>query len=189
MSIEPESPMNIRAGKKLCGRNPRQAPLSAAVRNAAVVTRVRWFSKARTNAKLKNATAPMPTTPTARPSRPSTKLTALTVPDDDEHGQDRRLGAVEDERRGGVAAGQRQPVELHALYDHEPGREDLAGELGQRVELEEVVDHTDGADRQPAEQDGSGVVETPGPASCPGTAAVRQQHGGGEPPRIATPPK
>ena len=29
-SIEPESPMKIRAGKKLCGRKPRQVPASAA---------------------------------------------------------------------------------------------------------------------------------------------------------------
>ena len=26
ISIEPESPMKIRAGEKLCGRKPRQAP-------------------------------------------------------------------------------------------------------------------------------------------------------------------
>ena len=30
-SIEPESPMKIRAGLKLCGRKPRQAPASTAV--------------------------------------------------------------------------------------------------------------------------------------------------------------
>jgi hypothetical protein len=31
ISIEPESPMKIRAGEKLCGRKPRQAPASTAV--------------------------------------------------------------------------------------------------------------------------------------------------------------
>ena len=30
-SIDPESPMKIRAGLKLCGRNPRQAPARTAV--------------------------------------------------------------------------------------------------------------------------------------------------------------
>ena len=33
-SIEPESPMKIRAGLKLCGRKPRQAPTSTAVISA-----------------------------------------------------------------------------------------------------------------------------------------------------------
>ena len=31
MSIEPESPMKMRAGEKLCGRKPRHAPASTAV--------------------------------------------------------------------------------------------------------------------------------------------------------------
>ena len=34
MSIEPESPMKIRAGLKLCGRKPRQAPASTAAMSA-----------------------------------------------------------------------------------------------------------------------------------------------------------
>ena len=33
-SIEPESPMKMRAGLKLCGRKPRQAPASTAVISA-----------------------------------------------------------------------------------------------------------------------------------------------------------
>ena len=40
ISIEPESPMKIRAGKKLCGRKPTQAPPSAAQSSAAVIARV-----------------------------------------------------------------------------------------------------------------------------------------------------
>ena len=39
-SIDPLSPMNSRAGWKLCGRKPAQAPASAADRNAAVVASV-----------------------------------------------------------------------------------------------------------------------------------------------------
>ena len=34
MSIEPESPMKIRAGLKLCGRNPRHAPASTTASSA-----------------------------------------------------------------------------------------------------------------------------------------------------------
>ena len=34
ISIEPESPMKIRAGLKLCGRKPRQAPASTAASSA-----------------------------------------------------------------------------------------------------------------------------------------------------------
>ena len=33
-SIEPESPMKMRAGLKLCGRKPRQEPTSTAVMSA-----------------------------------------------------------------------------------------------------------------------------------------------------------
>ena len=71
--------MNIRAGKKLCGRKPMQTPASAAVSIAAVVARSWSLTKTSATANEKNASAPMPTTPAARPSRPSTMLTALTV--------------------------------------------------------------------------------------------------------------
>lgn len=37
MSIEPESPMKIRAGKKLCGRKPMHAPTSAATTTVAML--------------------------------------------------------------------------------------------------------------------------------------------------------
>ena len=39
-SIDPESPMKMRAGKKLCGRKPAQAPPMAAHSIAAVIARV-----------------------------------------------------------------------------------------------------------------------------------------------------
>ena len=48
MSIEPESPMNIRAGKKLCGSTPMQAPARAAVSSAAAMARDSPFSTAST---------------------------------------------------------------------------------------------------------------------------------------------
>src|SRR5581483_6999265 len=79
ISIEPESPMNILAGQKLCGRKPRQAPPRAAVSIAAVVKICCPLTKISSTEKEKNAIAPIPTTPAASPSRPSTKFTALTV--------------------------------------------------------------------------------------------------------------
>ena len=48
ISIEPESPMKIRAGLKLCGRKPRHAPASTAVisagalRDVVVADQARW---------------------------------------------------------------------------------------------------------------------------------------------------
>ena len=71
--------MNIRAGQKLCGRNPRQAPASAAVRSAAVAKICWLFTKISRTENEKNATAPIPTTPAASPSRPSMKFTAFIV--------------------------------------------------------------------------------------------------------------
>ena len=71
--------MNILAGQKLCGRNPRHTPASAAVSIAAVVKICCPLTKISSTENEKNATAPIPTTPAARPSRPSTKFTALTV--------------------------------------------------------------------------------------------------------------
>jgi hypothetical protein len=47
-SMAPESPMNIRAGKKLCGRNPRQTPAITTVIRLEVVARVRsWVTVSR----------------------------------------------------------------------------------------------------------------------------------------------
>ena len=39
MSIEPESPMKMRAGLKLCGRKPRHAPASTTAINVGAVIR------------------------------------------------------------------------------------------------------------------------------------------------------
>ena len=46
ISIEPESPMKIRAGKKLCGRNPAHAPPSAAHSRAALIASVSSLASA-----------------------------------------------------------------------------------------------------------------------------------------------
>ena len=58
-----------------------------------------------------------------------------------------------------VAVGPGEEDELDARGDQEPGREHLAAELGQRVELEEVVEHPDRADQRPGDQHDPGVAE------------------------------
>ena len=46
-SIDPESPMKMRAGEKLCGRNPRQVPASAAVSSVGAAATSRKPPRAR----------------------------------------------------------------------------------------------------------------------------------------------
>ena len=64
----PESPMKIRAGKKLCRRKPTQAPATIADRTAASTLP----SESAITAKV---TPAMAQTPDASPSMPSRKLT------------------------------------------------------------------------------------------------------------------
>ena len=66
----PASPMNIRAGWKLCSRNPAQAPATAAERRAASTAPMLTKSSAW-------ASAAMAATPAARPSMLSSRLNAL----------------------------------------------------------------------------------------------------------------
>ncbi len=79
MSIEPESPMKIRAGLKLCGRKPRQAPASTAAMRAGEYADGSlpfcWTSPIANRPVAPAAIMPIPA---ARPSSPSTKFIALT---------------------------------------------------------------------------------------------------------------
>ena len=70
--------MKSRAGLKLCGRKPRQAPTSTAEMSVGGGRR-RRAGQAQVVAVDEEASAAMPTTPAASPSRPSTKFTALIV--------------------------------------------------------------------------------------------------------------
>ena len=65
--------MNISAGLKFLGKNPRQLPASAAVYITAVSEPVRIQSIIRHNDAIDE-------TPAASPSRPSIRLTALVTP-------------------------------------------------------------------------------------------------------------
>jgi hypothetical protein len=64
----PESPMKIRAGKKLCRRKPMHAPATTAERMAASVLPSE-------SARIANVRPAIAHTPDARPSIPSRKLT------------------------------------------------------------------------------------------------------------------
>ena len=79
MSMEPESPMKIRAGLKLCGRNPRHAPASTTASSAGEYAEgslpLTRTSPIANRAVAVAAISPMPA---ARPSRPSTKFIAFT---------------------------------------------------------------------------------------------------------------
>ncbi len=64
----PESPMKIRAGKKLWRRKPRQAP-------ATIAERIAGSGLPRDSARIAYVTPAIPHTPAASPSMPSRKLT------------------------------------------------------------------------------------------------------------------
>ena len=98
--------------------------------------------------------APIATTPAASPSRPSTMLTAFIVPTITTIVSSVPCAGESDER----AAGQRDPVERHALDDHHAGGQHLAGQLRDRVEAPLVVDHADHADQRTAREQRLRVV-------------------------------
>ncbi len=79
ISIDPESPMKIRAGCMLCGRKPRHMPIRTTENSVAGAAASMPYPNHIRYAYMKNAAAAMHTIPEASPSRPSTKLTALMV--------------------------------------------------------------------------------------------------------------
>ena len=98
----------------------------------------------------------MPTTPAASPSSPSTKFTAFTVATTTTAVRSAPWAGVERELAA-VRLGEEH--ELDAGDDQEAGREHLAAELGEGVELEQVVEHADRADHRAGDQDDAGVAE------------------------------
>ena len=96
----------------------------------------------------------MPTTPVASPSSPSTKLTAL------EHSTMKKTVMATEAVaiQGDDLTGQRDPQHPDPEGDHDAGRQHLAGELGQRGQVEQVVEHPDQADHPGGDEDGAGVL-------------------------------
>ena len=91
----------------------------------------------------------MPTMPAASPSSPSTKFTALIVTTTTS-----TVSATSSRRRQHGHAEERQREQLDALVGHQPGGEQLAGQLGHGVQAAQVVDHAEGADERGTEQHG-----------------------------------
>ena len=110
----------------------------------------------------------MPTTPAASPSSPSTKFTALTVATTTKPVSSAPW-AGSSENWLPSAAGKK--TYWMPEGDQEAGREHLAAELGERVELEEVVEHADRADQRAGDQHDAGVAEDERVAGRRGTAA------------------
>ena len=78
MNIAPESPMKIRAGEKLCGRKPTQAPSRAAAISGGWEAELASPDNASCRAeKMKIARAEIAATPASSPSSPSMKFIAL----------------------------------------------------------------------------------------------------------------
>ena len=72
-NVAPVSPINISAGLKFLGKNPRQLPASAAVNITADSVPVRIHNTIRHMDAMED-------TPAASPSRPSIRLTAFVTP-------------------------------------------------------------------------------------------------------------
>ena len=138
----PESPMKIRAGKKLWRRKPMQAPATMAERIAGSV----FPSESESTAKV---TPAIPHTPAARPSIPSRKLTMFITATIQSIGQRHTHGCRQVD---GAEERKREVVDPHAEERRNGGGEDLAGQLRGRTEDAEVVDRADDGRHRCAEQ-------------------------------------
>ena len=129
----------------------------------------------------------MPTTPAASPSSPSTKFTALTVATTMKPVSSAPCAGS---RENWVPSGVGKKTYWMPEDDQEAGGEHLPAELGQRVELEEVVEHADRADQRAGDQHDARrrgtrtarCVERNGSSRATRYAATR-------PPSIARPPR
>ena len=85
----PQSPMKMRAGWKLWGKNPTHIPSTITDTIGEIDPSASRPASFRRCAYRKNAPAAIATVPAASPSRPSMKFTALAMPDDPQHGDQR----------------------------------------------------------------------------------------------------
>ena len=119
--------------------------------------------------KTNSAVAEMAATPASNPSSPSMKFIALvsTTVSSTVSTMPWVWSRLTRLPAGRSAAGQPEHLPLHAEQHHHPGGQDLPGQLGDGVQVEAVVQHTDHAD-QPARcqhaDDLGGGDEAPIPA-------------------------
>ena len=156
ISIEPLSPMNSRAGWKLCGRNPAQAPAKAARQQCAGRGERDAVEVGELVAEQEEGGGADADDAGREAVEAVDEVHGVDGGDDDQHGEQRTLRRVEGELAVGLG---REERVLDPGEDQEPGREHLAAELGQRVELEQVVQHADRADHGPGDDHDAGVAE------------------------------
>ena len=155
-SIEPESPMKMDAGKKLCRRKPSVVPARMAARMPA-------SGRPMEMAMTAKVPAAMVQTPAARPSMPSMKLTMLTSATTQ---ISVRVIASAGADVDGADERQREIIDAHAVPDQAAGGDELAGELDQRRGAAEVVDGAEeGDDRSARPARLSSARSTPGRAA------------------------
>src|SRR6202012_2062217 len=171
ISIEPESPMKILAGWKLCGKKPRQAPASTTEMTAGGENRTSppW-SRSSPTENMQIAMAVMSPSPAASPSSPSTKFIWLTM--DTVRGLGQHEGA--DAAQWDI---ENAPGDPHCPQD--AGRGDLAGEFRQSIQPPTVVDQTNAHDDCAGHQDrghAGGIDEAPGQRRQLGGEEDRSEH-------------
>src|SRR3954463_1647259 len=76
----PQSPMKMRAGWKLYGRNPRQMPSAITASSGPMLPGASTPASSSRSPYAKKQPAAIAVTPAARPSRPSMRLMALAMP-------------------------------------------------------------------------------------------------------------
>ncbi len=98
----------------------------------------------------------MPTTPAASPSSPSTKFTAFTVATTTTAVRSAPWAASSE---NWLPSGWGKNTNWMPETIRKPAAEHLSAELGEGVELEQVVEHADRADHRAGDQDDAGVAE------------------------------
>ena len=131
---------------------------------------------------MKIANAEIAATPASSPSSPSMKFIALvsTTVSSTVSTMPWVWSRTDQAAAGRPAAGQPEHLPLHAEQHQHAGGEDLAGQLGDRVQVEPVVQHADQADQAAGGQhpdDLRGRDER----AAQRRQLQRHQHGGGEP--------
>ena len=150
-NIAPASPMMIRAGLKLCGRNPAQIPTVTAHTSGAMFDPSSSPALNNRSAYRKIAAPAMSTIPAARPSSPSMRLIALaitttvsTVTSGGEVGREHDV-LVARERHAEVQ-------QRDAEHRQHAAAQDLARDLRGRRHGAEVVDRADHEHHRAREQ-------------------------------------
>ena len=164
--------MKMRAGLKLCGRKPRQAPASTGGDQRGRAGDVVVAGQPQVVAVGEERQRGDRRDPRGQAVEAVDEVQRVDRQDGQQDGQRHAdVGAERD--RADVGDRQEQEGQLDAEQHHDAGRGDLAGELGERVEAPLVVEHAEQADQPAGDQDGVGLRVVEGPLQ-------RRQPGGHE---------